>query len=57
MDYSRLDEEHNVLFVNILAVSAQRAFGQSLLELATGLGADGEVPSTHAVLEDARYGW
>ena len=44
-------------FVTLMAVAAQRAFGESLLERSTGAGADGDIPSTHTVLEEARYGW
>lgn len=44
-------------FVGILAVAAQRAFGESLLKRSGGLRADGEVPSTQGVLEEVRHGW
>ena len=42
-------------WVCALAVAAQRSFAESLLELCPLRGADGEVPSTAAVLEDARH--
>jgi len=42
-------------YVSILAVAAQRSFGESLLERAAGAGVDGEIPGTQAVLEEARY--
>lgn len=44
-------------FVSILAVAAQRAFCESLLERQSGTGSDGDVPSTQRVLEGSRYGW
>ena len=42
-------------WVGLLACAAARAFAASLLDLPEALGADGEAPSTTAVLEDARY--
>ena len=44
-------------FVCILAVAAQRAFCESLLERSAGPGVDGAVPSTQSVLEAVRHGW
>ena len=44
-------------FVGILAVAAQRAFGESLLERSSGGGADGDLPSTASVREEVCYGW
>ena len=44
-------------FVNILAVAAQRSFGETLLERYAAGGADGRVPGTQVVLEEARHGW
>ncbi len=44
-------------FVGIMAVAAQRAFGQSLLERSAVAGADGACPSTQCVLEEGRHGW
>ena len=44
-------------FVNLLAVAAQRAFAESLLEMTGGRGADGDTIGAQEVLEDARYGW
>ena len=42
-------------WVGVLAVAAQRAFAESLLELCPVRGADGATPSTAEVLEDARH--
>ena len=39
----------------ILACAAARAFAASLLELRFGGGADGDVPSTHEVVNDLRH--
>ena len=44
-------------FVALLAVAAQRAFGESLLERTSGPGMDGDIPSTQTVLEEARHCW
>ena len=44
-------------FVGIMAVAAQRALGESLLERLSGTGVDGEIPSTQCVLEEMRHGW
>lgn len=42
-------------WTTILAVAAQRALAESLLELPAVRGADGALPCTGDVLEDARY--
>ena len=39
----------------ILGCAAARAFAASLLELRSGGGADGDVPSTHEVVNDHRH--
>ena len=44
-------------FAGILAVAAQRAFGESLLKRLVATGADGEIPTTQRALEEARHGW
>ena len=42
-------------WVSLLSVTAARSFAESLLELGTTACADGAVPSSAAVLEDARH--
>ena len=42
-------------FVSIIAVAAQRALADSLLDHWVGPSSAGDAPSTVAVLEDARY--
>ena len=42
-------------WVSTVAVAAARAFASSLLELPATFGADGETPTTEAILSDARY--
>ncbi len=44
-------------WTGVLAVAAQRALAESLLDSTVGGGADGDVPSTQCVLEEARYTW